>query len=369
MKASLIMIKDMKKVLLFTDILGSGGAQRQLVALACLLKDRGYHVLMLDYWDSDFYNRYLDSKGIEYKHVLTKGKWNIIKMFVQEVRLFSPQVVISYMENPSIIACIGKLLTNKRFKLIVSERNTTQVNDFATRIRMNLFRIANFIVPNSHSQEFFICKKYPFLKEKVEVITNVIDTNKFCPSECKNIVHETVRFIVVARVVEQKNVLRFIEAISIAFQKTPNFRVDWYGEPYPESYFEKCEQLVEQFALGNVISFYPATAEIVKVYQEADAFILPSIYEGFPNVLCEAMSCGLPVLASNVCDNPSILNDSAYGYLIDPLNVTDMADKISRFVMMESEQLKKMGQAARVHMVQDFSIASFINNYIKLIEN
>ena len=50
----------MKKILLFTDSIGAGGAQRQLVGLAYLLKDKGYHVKVCTYHHSDFYKSYLD---------------------------------------------------------------------------------------------------------------------------------------------------------------------------------------------------------------------------------------------------------------------------------------------------------------------
>ena len=51
----------MKKILLFIDILCSGGAQRQLVQLGNLLKQKGYEVLFLDYWDSKFYDEFLNN--------------------------------------------------------------------------------------------------------------------------------------------------------------------------------------------------------------------------------------------------------------------------------------------------------------------
>lgn len=359
----------MKKILLFTDILGSGGAQRQLVTLAIKLKERGYNVLMLDYWDSDFYDAYLDKHNISYKHVLTKGKLNILKMFIREVNLYQPDVVISYMENPSILACLAKPFTTKKYKLIVSERNTTQNNNLSVKIRMNLFRIADYVVPNSHSQKEFIYSKYRFLKDKTVTITNVIDTHKFVPLPSKKIEKGKVNFCVVARVVEQKNVLRFIDAIYLVSRKTDKFHIDWYGEPYPQDYFEKCKNKLIEYQLEDIISFHPATKDIVSVYQRADAFILPSIYEGFPNVLCEAMACGLPVIASNVCDNPTILNGSKCGLLINPLDENDIADKIIKTIMIPKEELYRMGLLSRAQILSSMSDDNFVNSYIKIIEN
>ena len=77
----------MKRILLYVDELGSGGAQRQIVALARLLKSKGYNVRLVDYWDNTFYDNELTQLGIPFYHANVKGKWNIIKpAFCREFR-------------------------------------------------------------------------------------------------------------------------------------------------------------------------------------------------------------------------------------------------------------------------------------------
>lgn len=356
------------KILLFTDILGPGGAQRQLVALAKQLKKKGFQVMMLDYWNNDFYNNDLEENKIPFKHVITRGKLNIIKMFINEVNQYMPDVVIAYMENPSIVACVGKLFTKKKFKLIVSERNTTQAITMNEILRFNLFRIANWVVPNSYSQKNFIDLNYSFLSKKVVTITNVIDIDKFYPQVQPKKEHKVTNFLVVARIVEQKNVLRFIQAVNIA-KDSASFVIDWYGEPSSKEYFETCMKKILENHLEEILHFHPATNNIVKAYQEADALVLPSIYEGFPNVLCEAMACGLPVIASNICDNPNILCDPKCGFLVDPLNPKDIANKMVQLAHLKHEDLLYMGNESRKHIENNFSQEKFINSYLSLIKS
>lgn len=356
-----------RKVLLFTDILSSGGAQRQLVSLASLLKCDGYEIFMLDYWNSDFFDDFLKEKGIRYMHSNDKNKYRIMRTFIREVVKFSPDTVIAYMERPSIIACVGNFLLRKKYKLIVSERNTTQKNDMQTFLRMNIFRIADFVVPNSFSQESFIRKNYTFLNRKVVTITNVIDFEIFCPPIKKEI-SRLINFIVVGRIVEQKNVVRFLKALSIAKEMGRLFHVDWYGNYASKQYYNQCLELVDKYMLKDVISFNPATKDIVSKYQSADAFILPSIYEGYPNVLCEAMCCGLPVIASNICDNPRILSNPECGYLVDPNDEYDMAKKICEMSDLPIEKLRIMGERAAHHIREIMSPSHFLDSYISLIE-
>ena len=79
-------------------------------------------------------------------------------------------------------------------------------------------------------------------------------------------------------------------------------------------------------------------------YRRSDIFCLPSLYEGFPNVLCEAMACGLPVACSDICDNPDIVEEGVNGYLFDPLNVQDMADAILKMAQLSQSQRKALAK-------------------------
>ena len=356
----------MKKILLFTDVLGSGGAQRQLTTLAVLLKGKGYQVSLLDYWNDPFYDDYLKQQDIPFVHKPTVGKLNIIRMFIAYINKLQPDVVIAYMEHPSIVACVGKIFAKKKFKLIVSERNTTQILTRNDKLRFFLFRVADYIVPNSHSQYKFISEHYSNLVSKTKTITNVIDTKKFCPAEKKQ-KNEIFTFVVVARVVEQKNVLRFIEAVHLTYQRNKSFVVNWYGAPFPETYFKECKDLVTRYGLEQVLIFNDPIREIVKIYQQADAFILPSIYEGFPNVLCEAMSCGLPVIASNVCDNPDILSNEKCGYLVDPYKPETISNSMLMMMCKPIEELKTMGLCSRNIIENKYSVTAFVTSYMELI--
>ena len=102
-----------------------------------------------------------------------------------------------------------------------------------------------------------------------------------------------------------------------------------------------------KIARDDIVEFHPPTSDVVSVYRNSDIFILPSIYEGFPNVLCEAMSCGLPVLASNVCDNPNIVADGENGLLFNPLSIDDMAEAISSMLTLPRQKLEEMGKKSR----------------------
>lgn len=357
----------MKKILLFIDVLGSGGAQRQLVSLARLLKETGkYQISVVDYYDNSFFDEELKHSGINYKHYPTKGKLNIIKLFRQVVKESAPDLIISYLEHPSIIACVVKLLSRNKFHLIVSERNTTQKNNLNIWLRFQLFRLADFVVPNSYSQKQFIEKNYNFLTNKTFTIHNYIDTSRFKPRLNRKL--DAKRGLVVGRVVEQKNVLKVLEAFNILKDRGVVVHFDWYGKPHPESYYKQCKDYIQKNKIHEYITFYPPTSQIENKYSEASFFMLPSIYEGFPNVLCEAMSAGLPVLASDVCDNSIIVSEEVNGFLFNPNSANEIADKIQTMIMLNEAQYSMMAQKSREIALEKFSKEKFIQHYLRLIE-
>ena len=97
-------------------------------------------------------------------------------------------------------------------------------------------------------------------------------------------------------------------------------------------------------------------------------FCLPSIYEGFPNVLCEAMSCGLPVVCSNVCDNPLIAEDGVNGILFNPNDTEEMAHSIERMILLPQSEKERMSTINREKAIKMFSKDAFIAKYKRLLE-
>lgn len=103
-------------------------------------------------------------------------------------------VVIAYKDGATMIACLCKMMGGN-FKLVVSERNTTQSLSKRERLKFFLYRFADIIVPNLHAQGDFISGHYPNLASKVHVITNFTDTNLFKPSESYQYSHDKTKML------------------------------------------------------------------------------------------------------------------------------------------------------------------------------
>lgn len=361
----------MKKILCFIDAFSLGGAERQLIGLAMFLKQKGYDVTLLAYHQENFYESLLRINNLHYEILQTgESQWSKMKAvmrFIKQQNGFD--WVIAYKNGPCMIACILKMLGLK-VRVIVSERNTTQVLSKRERIKYFLYRFSDYIVPNSYSQAVFISDYVPVLKQKIVTITNFTDTQHFVPVDKEQT--PMLKIMTAGRVAKQKNILKYLEAISLIKKEgIKNIHFDWYGDVQPgeEAYGESVLSEVKRIGLDDAISFYPASKDIVEKYQDCDVFCLPSIYEGFPNVICEAMSCGKPIICSDVCDNPQIVENGKNGFLFNPSNVEDIAKCITRIYEMPQEKRNKMGAISREIAENKFSDQAFVEKYIKLIES
>jgi glycosyltransferase involved in cell wall biosynthesis len=355
----------MKKIICLIDSLVSGGAQRQIVGLACLLKKRGYDVSIMTYHNIPFYASILEENNV--RHILVRNATNLlcrIPYIYQALKRHSPDVVISFLDVPNIIACMCKQM-GLRYKLIVSERNTTQCFSRVERFKFHLYRMADVIVPNSYTQTKFIEKYYPRYKNKLTTITNCAETDLFVPNEYVPKEYNTV--LCVGRVTPQKNIIRFIKAVTLARTEGLDITVKWFGR-HDKEYYEECKQVITQNRLQEHFLFYDASQDICSEYQRAEVFCLPSIFEGFPNVVGEAMCCGLPVLCSDVCDNHILVAHGYNGLLFDPLDIESISNALISFFKMRQEDKMNMSRRSRGRAIELLNKEVFINRYLDIIE-
>lgn len=192
-------------------------------------------------------------------------------------------------------------------------------------------------------------------KKEVKIITNGVDTRYFTPGD-KN--GETVKILFVSRLIERKGLQYIIPKLpEIQMASDKKIRLMVVGDgPYKEELI----RITNEYKAQDIISFegYKDKKEILSYYQEADIFILPSKKEGMPNVVLEAMACGLPIVMTPCEGSRELITDN--GYIT---RVTDFGQYIIR-LCNDNELRKKMGQNSRIQAEEMFAWSTIVDAYI-----
>lgn len=362
------------KVICLIDSLNSGGAQRQLCMLAMGLKQLGFDVQIITYHQFDFFQPIVEKQGVSLKLIESKTKFHRILNIRRAIRRSNPDIVISYLNTPNLLAELSCIPT-RNFGLIVSERNTEYGGIKFKSFKRFLFHLlADIVVTNSYAQENIIRRTAPWLRSRLITIQNCVDLKAFYPRHEYNADHfKKLRILVVARFEPQKNPIALLSAIEILIKKNKlsSLSIDWFGNNFsingkPTSkslLYLNLKKEIERRSLTSHFRVHPPEEDVLRLYHQATVLCLPSLYEGCSNVIVEAMACGLPVLASHVGDNPLLIEEGVNGYLFSPDSPQDIANTILRFISLSPEERVKMGQQSRRKAEEFFSYPNFLEKY------
>jgi len=351
--------------------LGMGGMERQLAGLAALLQRQGHQVTLLTYRsDEDFFGQNLSDAGVERARLLKKTgdtALGYIKRLADFFRQQKPDVVISYGQGASRKASAAHIFW-PHFRLIVSERTANpRINPFDL-YKMLLYRsAAQVIMTNSYAQAALLSRAFPWIGPKLTVVPNYVDVSLFAPSARGKDERQRFTIVTTSRVAPRKNVLRYIRAVRLALDRGADFQAIWYGRRVDSrKYCQKCDRLIKKLNLQDRFILLDAVVNPESVYGQADAFCLPSHYEGTSNSLAEAMSCGLPIICSDVGDNVRYVS-RVNGYVFNSKDVESIAAAIVKIAGTPAEVLNKMKKESRETVSRELSIGAFSKHILSLL--
>lgn len=337
----------MGKVLFIAMNLNSGGAERQTVAIAKALKDQGYDVTVACYSSGDFYLSDLEQAGIRVVWMVEKNYINRVLKFRKFIRNGGFDAVFSLLVTPNILNILSAL-GGKKWKVILGERSAKSEFFGSTKAKFirAMLRYADAIVCNSENAANIWRNFAPRNAHKVRCIYNLLpqytSSATYIPRQ-----RDRVNVVIAASYQPLKNMKRLILALSkLSAEERQKIHVDWYGQINVSIYgtmpYDESKALIKEHNLESVISLNPPTNQIYELMNTADAVALVSEVEGLPNVICEALMLGKPIIMSNVSDY-NVLTGNDNGFVCKYDDVDSIALALRSLIALTEEQLLSLG--------------------------
>ncbi len=341
------------KVLFVVSGLGMGGAERVVALLSAAWAERGWDVAVaaFDSPQDPVAHRFADGVELIRLGLAPGGGARLRGLTATARRLFAlrkllraqrPDIVISFLTKINVLTLLAAAGTG--IPVVISERN----NPAEQRVHPLWASSWKTLAPRAAAivlQTQAIRNRYPpAIAHKAVVIPNPVAI----PSDLPRNSHDPT-LVAVGRLTGQKGFDLLVHAFATLASDYPEWRLMIFGDG-PER--PALERMVADYDLENRIQLPGTSANHGEWIAQADAFVLPSRFEGFPNVLVEAMMAGLPVVAFDCDFGPAeIVTHDVNGLLVPPGDVAALALNL-RNILKVSSLRDRLGGAARTSAVR-----------------
>jgi starch synthase (maltosyl-transferring) len=369
------------RVALVAGSLGQGGAEKQLVYLARAMRQAGIHISLFSLTRGEFYEKKLADLGLRPAWI---GRYNNplarTASLVHHLRPWRPHLLQSahYFTNLHV-ALAARLLGIVSIGSIRSDpgRARTQGqfwNPWLMRLPSSL--IANSYTAREHASSA------GGQAAKIYVLPNVIDLDEFDqavkssrpadagPARFPNSItpgsispSQPFTIAVVSRLEPVKRLDLALQAVALARIHAPHVSAVLVGEGSQRSELEKLAG--ELGLLPGGVRFLGQRADVPAIISQVDLLLLTSQFEGFPNVLLEAMAARVPVITTPAGDAGRVVQDGITGDVVLSASPAEIASRIVQYTQAP-EMRRQRGEAGRQRVEQLYSFEGLADRLLSL---
>lgn len=360
------------KILCVIDSLGSGGAQRQLVELAKGFKEKDHNVSFLVYHPQDFYWKELENSNIGITYIEEPSYLKRLFKMRRFIRNGNYDAVLSFLEAANCISTFASF-PYRKWKLVVGERsaNPNILNSLKLRFYRWMHLFADYVVANSKVNIDIVKEANPLLSDKKCKVLYNFTTMKEDAFNASVKTNSKTIVAIPASYRRVKNLEGLIEGINLLDEKHKNsLIVNWFGSKEisnGNNYFTNALNKIKEYNLENIIILNDVATIISDEYRKSHFVGLISHFEGFPNVICEAMTMGMPIITSRVSDLPDIIMENKNGFLCESTDVESIAEAFRKAIDTTDEKRKKIGMNNLKKANHLFNKNKIVEEYLKLL--
>jgi glycosyltransferase involved in cell wall biosynthesis len=280
------------------------------------------------------------------------------------LHIHSPLTPIIKTSIPIIATIHTPMLTDTRTRFNEARDIHSRIEKFMGRyvsyyIEKALIERAEIIttVANSVVNEL---REYGINTNNIKVLGNGVDEKLFSPSKKKN---KDKYILYTGRLDYRKGLFDLIESSKYILKTNKDISFVIIGKGALKN---KLQKKVEKIGIQKNFKFlgFVNQEKLIELYQNATLYVLPSHYEGLPTVLLEAMSCGLPVVATSVSGNLDVIKSGKNGILVPPKSPLKLANAVLK--LLDDEETKiNLGKNARRTIEDNYTWNIITDNYLK----
>jgi len=289
-----------------------------------------------------------------------KEWWRYYKLLKQ----YKPDVIIQHSPQLILVSYLYRLFND--VKIITVEHDAISIRTKTKWLITNLNSIlANYnIVLTPYYKEQV--KKHLWFKKliyKYHIIPNGIDCNKYQPKK-DFFTRQSVNVLMASRLNKLRDHETLIKAVIELNNSGLNIQLRIAGDG------DTLKVLKEKFHSYNYITFLGNLDEdtLLKEYYKTDIYVHATFAETFSTAILQAMSCGLPIIASDIQGVSHMIKHKKNGLLFKNREVHDLVEKIS-MLFNDKKNTISLGNNARKDVEQKYCMKNIINKYLKLINN
>ncbi len=342
-----------------------GGAQRYVYDLATTFQVRGHQVSVATGGEGELISK-LQEKNI---HVYTMS--NLIRdvRIMAELKAFKEIYNLIKNQNPDILhlnsskaagigVVCGRILGIKNIIVTLHGAPFREDRPFVIRKLIYFFTwltcmFAHKIITVSKQDEMDISSMI-FLRKKVSTIYLGLAYNDLPERSIPK--SRTIHIVTIAELHRNKGLVYALSAVDNLHKEGLDFKYSIFGEGEDR---QKLEEFINAKQLDNIVILHGHVTGVADRLHDFDLFLLPSIKEGLPYVLLEAGKAMLPVVTTTTGGIPEIVRHEETGLLVSPKDVEHLTKELKRLIL-DRRFAKKLGQALREHVVQNFSHSKMI---------
>jgi glycosyltransferase involved in cell wall biosynthesis len=362
----------------------SGGAQMMLYKLLGEIDRSQYESVVISLKDRGMIGEQIEELGVQVKVLpITKRKTSLIPIaqLISFIRKLKPDVIQGWMYHGNLAASICGMFLPKTVPVVWNVRHSLydislekKFTQRVIRIGASLSKSTAKIIYNSYksAQQH---EEIGYVSERTIVIPNGFDCDRFKPSAASKVsirkelgvVNKEVLIGLIARYHPMKDHDNLFKAAKIITENYPNVSFVLVGHEI-ESSNSAIAKMLSLNGIENKVFLLGERQDISEITAGLDIACSSSSYgEGFPNVVGEAMACGVPCVVTDVGDSALIVGDT--GIVVPPRNPVAMAKACGKMIEDGLQGRQKLGERARERVIDNFSLDKIVCQYESLYKS